>query len=544
MFFRMAFYGSVFVFTSGIGLIAITNSEDVKELINCPPQDLVRRSQTFLRAIIRLWRDLYCATIIVADYEWSLKTLEGEALKQRLKQVHLRSALRLRELMRTNGGIYIKLGQHVAQMQFLLPDEYVDTMRPMLNQAPTSSLEDVRRVFAEEFGGRKLEDVFDEFELTPIASASLAQVHFATLRSTDGLPPRRVAIKVQHAALEQNTESDIATVSFIIKLIHKIDSRFDYAWLADEMRENLPLECDFVHEAQNSERARRNLRVDERDDVLIPRIHWAHTSKRVLTMERMDGCLINDVPSLKAQGIDLSQVSTLMATVFSEMIFTHGFVHCDPHAGNMLIQPRSKEDSRPRLVLLDHGLYRELTDEFRLQYAHLWSSLIRGDPEGIKKYAQLMNAGEMYPLFASMLTRKPYHLITKAKGDANVLMSKNDESERAQLQAWAVQYAEQVQAILARIPKPLLLLLKTNDCLRAVDTQLGTPINSFVIMARFCTKAINRDRLEHSNSWADWLGAAWDSFTMEVRVQVIQIVMAWAKFWHVGGAPGAAVAKV
>jgi hypothetical protein len=81
--------------------------------------------------------------------------------------------------------------------------------------------------------------------------------------------------------------------------------------------------------------------------------------------------------------------------------------NCDPHAGNMLIQRRSATDARPRLILLDHGLYRELTDEFRISYAHLWNALIRGDAEGIKKYAHEMNAGDMYPLFASMLTRKP-----------------------------------------------------------------------------------------------------------------------------------------
>lgn len=208
----------------------------------------------------------------------------------------------------------------------------------------------------------------------------------------------------------------------------------------------------------------------------------------------------------------------------------------------MLIQARSPTDSRPRLVLLDHGLYRELTDEFRLQYAHLWNALIRGDPAGIQKYAQLMHAGDMYPLFASMLTRKPYSHLTASRGsgDASALLAKNDESEREALQAWAIQYADEVQTILARIPKPLLLLLKTNDCLRAVDTQLGTPINSFVIMARFCTKAINRDRLEHSNSWRDWFGAAWDTFTMEVRVRIIQVVMAWAKLWYGGRTPARA----
>ena len=176
--------------------------------------------------------------------------------------------------------------------------------------------------------------------------------------------------------------------------------------LVEEMSQSLPQELDFANEARNSERARANLRCDHRSDVNVPRIFWNATRKRVLTMERMDGCVANDVAALKRMGIDTRAVSSLLSQVFSEMIFLHGFVHADPHAGNVLVQRRSATDARPRLILLDHGLYRELTREFRLSYAHLWQSLIRGDREGIETYAQKMNAGDMYPLFASMLTRK------------------------------------------------------------------------------------------------------------------------------------------
>ena len=420
-------WGLVFVIGSGIALVVIEICENIR--INdekVTPATFLKRGAIFSNSMLRLWRDLYCALRIVADYEWSLWRLEGDELEAKKKIVHLRSALRLRDLMSKNGGVYIKFGQHVAQLQFLLPDEYVDTMKPMLNQAPTSSMADVRRVYREEFG-KELEEVFEQFDQVPIASASLAQVYFARLKPVgDETVGREVAVKVQHAALQANCESDIATVNFIIKLIHRLDSRFNYQWLADEMATNLPLECDFVHEARNSERARKNFECDRgREDIAVPRILWAHTSKRVLTMERMFGCLVNDVDGLRKAGISREAVSSLMSQVFSEMIFLHGFVHCDPHAGNMLVSRRSATDSRPRLILLDHGLYRELSDEFRIAYAYLWNSLIRGDGEGIKKYSQLMNAGEMYPLFASMLTRKAYHKITAKKGDMNSLVLKS-----------------------------------------------------------------------------------------------------------------------
>lgn len=204
--------------------------------------------------------------------------------------------------------------------------------------------------------------------------------------------------------------------------------------------------------------------------------------------------------------------------------------HCDPHAGNVFVQRRSATDSRPRLILLDHGLYKSLDDSFRLSYAHLWHSLITGDHAGIKRYAQEMNAGDLYPLFASMLTRKPYAEITSRAGDLESLRLKNDESEREALQAWAVEYAQEVQTILARIPRPLLLLLKTNDCLRAVDTQLGTPINSSLIMARFCSRAITEDQLRHSASLIVKISAVIERIKMDVRLRSYSFVI-WITQW-------------
>jgi len=494
---------------------------------------------TFSNALLRFWRDLYCTVRIVADYEMTLRNVEGAERERALSEVHLRSAVRLRELMRSNAGVYIKFGQHLAQMQHLLPDEYVLTMQPMLNQAPTSSLAEVERVFREDLNCLP-SDVFETFDPVPVASASLAQVHFATLkRASPSDPVQRVAVKVQHAALQQNCDSDIATVRFIIELVHRFDPRFDYQWLADEMSVSLPQECNFVNEARNSERARANLRCDTRADVNVPRIHWPLTSQRVLTMERMDGCIVTDVQSLEKMGIDKKEVSSLLSQVFSEMIFMHGWVHCDPHAGNVLVQRRSATDARPRLILLDHGLYRELDDKFRLSYAHLWQSLIKGDREGIRQYAGEMNAGDMYSLFASMLTRKSFEDITQQRpsGDMGRLVLRNDDTDKLAIQSWMEEHGEAVQTMLSRVPRALLLLLKTNDCLRAIDTQLNTPINSFIIMARWCTLAIHEDRIKKSRSrggmgFRAWIVAQWELLSMDLRVRLYSFLIALAAKLH------------
>jgi aarF domain-containing kinase len=145
-----------------------------------------------------------------------------------------------------------------------------------------------------------------------------------------------------------------------------------------------------------------------------------------------------------------------------------------------------------------------------------------------------MNAADMYEIFAAMLTRKSMDDITGARrtgrADLSSLRLRNDESEREGLQEWAVTHADAVQAILARIPRELLMLLKTNDCLRAVDTALGTPINSFIITAQYCTRAINQQRIRHSSSLLVWLQAQLDTFSMELRLTLISALVAVAEW--------------
>ena len=100
------------------------------------------------------------------------------------------------------------------------------------------------------------------------------------------------------------------------------------------------------------------------------------------------------------------ELAKLISETFSEMIFTHGHVHCDPHAANMLV--RKGGDGRMQLVLLDHGLYRTLSDEFRMEYAGLWRALIFADEAGIRTHSEGMNAGEAVPVFAALITQRPW----------------------------------------------------------------------------------------------------------------------------------------
>lgn len=208
----------------GAGAALITSSDD--------PASALKLSTT---VPIRLLRDSVTAATIAFDYQYSLWGLpEGSPERTRVKhEVHIRGARKLQELCFRNGGVYIKLGQHISQLEYLVPEEYVHIMREsMLNKCPVSTYDQVRKVVKKELGGTP-EELFEEFDPVPIASASLAQVHIA--RTRDG---QKVAVKVQHTHMTDTAVADAATVNLIVNTLHRLFPSFDYrnwiSWLRPE----------------------------------------------------------------------------------------------------------------------------------------------------------------------------------------------------------------------------------------------------------------------------------------------------------------------
>lgn len=477
------------------------------------------------RATIRSSRTLFAALKISLDYRMSLNRwwyLEDDsqdlandsAYLEARRACNIRAGRTLLKLFQKNAGIYIKLGQHLSALEYILPPEFCAVMAVLQNQAPKSSLEDVKQVIREDLGC-ELEDVFSNFDPEPIGAASLAQVHTAELKET-GLP---VAVKVQHHGIQSYAEVDMFIVSLAVQAVKYFFPQFEFDWLADEMRINLPKELDFVQEAHNSERVMWNFlqNAPRNRDVLsvlkIPKIMWKQTTSRVLTMEYCPGAKITDLDYLHANGIDPYQVSNRLTKAFSEMIFMHGFVHCDPHPGNVFVrclQPAKsglfgilRWPAKWQLVLLDHGLYREISNQFRLTYARLWMSVIEGNVEKIQHYCREIGAGDAYRLFSSVLTHRTWSSVSD-----RAISTQTTLEEIQLIKDRAPGYLVQVADFLAKIPRPLLLLLKTNDLLRAIERVLHEPtdtrpVQSFFITARFCADAVYLDDLNrlHSRIW-------------------------------------------
>jgi aarF domain-containing kinase len=169
-------------------------------------------------------------------------------------------------------------------------------------------------------------ELYASFSPTPIAAASLAQVHRAVTHDGDA-----VAVKIQYPRLASQVQTDFTTLKVLATVVGTLFKNWEYTWLFPELEESVHLELDFLQEATNGERVGRLFERDRR--IHIPRVRWDLSSSRVLTMEFIDGVKVTDVQTLRGEGIDPRAVGETISNLFSLMVFSLGLTHCDPHPG-------------------------------------------------------------------------------------------------------------------------------------------------------------------------------------------------------------------
>ncbi|XP_055879490.1 aarF domain-containing protein kinase 1-like isoform X5 [Biomphalaria glabrata] len=386
--------------------------------------------------VVRFGRAALAAVCIAVDYKllFSKYDKSHPEYSHALHQVHLKSSLRLRNMCCKNGGVFIKVGQHLGSLDYLLPEEYVQTMKVLHNQAPQSDLTLLKQVIEEDLGRK-----------------------------------------------------------FLVHALGWVFPDFNYIWLAEETKKNLPVELDFLNEGMNCERIGKILSPFK--FLKVPAIYWNLSSDRVLTMEFCEGGKVDNVQYMKEHNISVNQITERLGQLYSQMIFVEGYVHCDPHPGNVLVHPT---DSGPQIILLDHGLYQTLTDDFRMHYSKMWLAMINADVEGMKTHATALNVGDLFGLFACMLTARSWKSLTEG-----IDKKKLTPEENMQIKESVSKYLMDISTILNRVPRQMLLLLKTNDVLRGIEQSLKSHPGSasFMNMSRCCIKAVTDWELNLCHSW-------------------------------------------
>ncbi|HLB06036.1 MAG TPA: 2-polyprenylphenol 6-hydroxylase [Thermodesulfobacteriota bacterium] len=283
-------------------------------------------------------------------------------------RAHRSTPERLRLALEELGPTFVKLGQLMSTRADWFPDEWSMEFKKLQDKVPPFPFEQVRELVEKELG-KPLEEVYATFDSVPIASASIAQVHFATLK--DG---RELAVKVRRPEIEKVLDSDISIMYVIANLIVKYVpdwARYRPVEVVREFHKTIRQELDFTIEATRADRFRRNFKDDP--EAYFPRVYWEYSSKKVMTMERIGGIPIDELEALKAAGFDLKEIAERGVRVFFRQALGDGFFHADMHPGNVFVGKKGE------IIHVDFGIVGQIDDDLRNYLAKLLYYLIRRD---------------------------------------------------------------------------------------------------------------------------------------------------------------------
>jgi len=488
------------------------------------------------------------AALIVADYKWSLRGLAKDSppFQEARHGVHERSAARLLTLCERNGGLYTKAGQFISTASGM-PVPFQQQLSKLQDSAQPLDWEDVRDVVVAELGAGAMAnpapgdvpgdttvipgDVtprhsksFASFDREPVAAASLAQVHRAVTSAGE-----EVAVKVQRPGLRRQFDVDLATMRFITGAVLVAFPNFDFSFLVPEFRDRLARELDFTWEGRSCERTGRALADDPR--MVTPDIHWSLTTGKVLTMEYVRGVKVDDGAELRAAGIDPRAAAEALADTFARMLLCHGFVHGDPHPGNMLIrrQPRrvrglrwnsrrrAEDEARDlgaememvtsggwrdalsrmfglggcardvQIVLLDHGLYTELTEHERRRMCRLWHAVAMRDPTLVRAVSSEMGVPESLRwVLPQLMARQTSHVspigTNKERNEKGMpINARSKEAAAARVDGLIrggrpPMSMDQVSEFGRSLPREMMVVMRSNALIRNITRKLAADV--------------------------------------------------------------------
>ncbi|KAF9236791.1 ABC1 family-domain-containing protein [Melanogaster broomeanus] len=458
-------------------------------------------------AIGRNIRTLWTCAMITLDYKINFQP--GKA--DRIPQLHERVADRMYNLFTSNGGLYIKIGQAIGANAPLMPRPMQDKFARLFDDAPQIPYSSILSVFRSEFGHPPggPDGVFEEFEEQAIASASVAQVHRAKLKSGEW-----VAVKIQKPDVSKQIEWDLGAFRMVMWMFENWIFDLPVYFAVDFINNTLRQELDFMQEATNASVTAAFIAREPRlvGKVHIPKVYPEYSTKKVLTAEWIDGVRLSDrgairrlmgeedpnhPPSLSRvspslEGVRLKGgvklIMQTMVELFSAQIFSWGWVHCDPHPGNIIIRPHPSDPTRPQLVLLDHGLYVRVKEPFRREYATLWRGLLAADWNAIESVTRSWGIGTP-DLFASATLMRPIRYGKKNENGKDELKQLN-EYERS------MRMKQKLKGFLLdtdKMPKELIFLGRNMRYALYVlgnNQAFGSPINRIKITGYWASRSL------------------------------------------------------
>lgn len=321
----------------------------------------IRRSYTVVKMFIDIFWSFYSLRFkkIGRSRDW---------VEEQRRLLYVSQARYFRVTAVQLGGLLIKLGQFFSTRVDILPQASIRELAGLQDEVAEVPFEQIRTLAESELK-QPLDQVFAHFDPKPLASASLGQVHTAVL-----LDGRKAAVKIQRPGIDELVEIDLRSIRAVVGFIKRFTDwqRFiNIDLIYQEFADTIRAELDYIQEGRNAE----TIAANSKDDPLFaaPAIYWEYTTRRVLTMEFMEGIKITEHEQITAAGLDRRQIAAQLLGIYVRQILIDGFYHADPHPGNLFVRPDGA------VIMVDFGMVGSVSNEMRPLLVELVLALTRRD---------------------------------------------------------------------------------------------------------------------------------------------------------------------
>ena len=403
------------------------------------------------------------------------------------------TAVRFRALAIRMGGLMIKVGQFLSARLDVLPSEITDELSGLQDEVPAESFAAIRAQAENELA-LPLSEHYEWFDENPLAAASLGQAHRARLSEADAaeLGFADVVVKVQRPHIEQVVEVDLSALRRVggwLKRYKPISDRADVGALIEEFATTTRAEIDYLAEASNAEAF--SAAFDDDPRVHVPRVVWELSTRRVLTLEDVSAIKLGDYDAITAAKIDRAQVAEVLVDTYMRQIFEDGFVHADPHPGNLFVAPLSTYDAEGnrewKLTFIDFGMMGHVPENLR---AGLREAVIAiGTQDGKRLVKSFKTLDVLLPSADLALIERASMAVFDRFGGMS--MGELREIDHDQMMNFGLQFRELMLNLPFQLPENLLLLGRSLAILSGMCTGLSPEFNLWTSIAPYATKLIS-----------------------------------------------------
>ncbi|MDP2182248.1 MAG: AarF/UbiB family protein [Actinomycetota bacterium] len=472
----------------------------------------------------RYWRIVFFfGRIVLGFIFWEIFArrigLGGVARRNRSER-NRRAAVRFRALAIRMGGLMIKVGQFLSARLDVLPPEITDELSGLQDEVPPEEFAAIRALAEAELG-RPLSESYASFDETPMAAASLGQVHRACLCEADATEMgfAEVVVKVQRPHIEQIVEVDLAAIRRVggwLQRYKPISDRANVSALVEEFATTTRAEIDYLAEASNAEVFAENFEHNPRTHV--PLVAWERTTRRVLTLEDVFAIKLGDYEAITAAGIDRGDVAQVLLDTYLQQIFEDGFFHADPHPGNLFVTPIDGADAAApatdasgtpaagspawKLTFIDFGMVGHVPENLREGLREAVIAI--GLQDGTRLVRSFKTLGVLLPSADLQLIEMASMQVFDRFGGMS--MSELREIDHAEMMSFGLQFRELMLNLPFQLPENLLLLGRSVAILSGMCTGLDPEFNLWSSIAPYASKLVSDD--DNGSTWDTILAEA------------------------------------